>query len=198
MRVFILCTGRSGSKSFIKACSHISNFTSAHESLSKTLGDSRFEYPDNHIEADNRLSWFLGTLDKKFSNHAFYVHLIRDKESTVNSFTKRWNNQGSIIKSFAEGILMQGHKSLNHDQRNTIFESYYDTVNDNIKAFLKDKDKRLTINLENISNDFSIFYNAIGAKGSLENALDTFKKPTNTSSDSQPSFFNRVKNFIFS
>jgi len=62
MKVFILCTGRTGSVTIMKACEHIKNFTSGHESLSKKFGNERFEYADNHIEGDNRLSWHLGEL----------------------------------------------------------------------------------------------------------------------------------------
>ena len=108
MRVFILCTGRTGSKSLIKACEHITNYTASHESRSKLIGENRFRYPDDHIEADNRLSWFLGTLDKKYGKEAFYVHLKRDKTKVIDSFSQRWTNQGSILKAFSEGILMQG------------------------------------------------------------------------------------------
>ena len=65
MNVFILSTGRSGSQTFARACAHVSNYTSAHESRSGLLGDAHFDYPDNHIESDNRLSWMLGRLDRK-------------------------------------------------------------------------------------------------------------------------------------
>ena len=32
MRVFVLCTGRSGSTTFVRACQHIDNYTASHES----------------------------------------------------------------------------------------------------------------------------------------------------------------------
>lgn len=78
MNVFILNAGRSGSKTFARACDHITNFTSAHESRSGLLGEGHFAYPDNHIESDNRLAWLLGRLDRKYGDRAFYVHLTRD------------------------------------------------------------------------------------------------------------------------
>jgi len=68
MRVFILCTGRTGSTSIIEACKHISNYTADHESLAKVFGNQRLDYPDYHIEADNRLSWHLGALNKKYGD----------------------------------------------------------------------------------------------------------------------------------
>ena len=54
MRVFILCTGRTGSTTIIKAARHIKNYTADHESLARKFGEDRFKYPDNHIEADNQ------------------------------------------------------------------------------------------------------------------------------------------------
>ena len=83
MNVFILNTGRCGSSTFIKACHHITNYTSGHETMSSQVLDARLGYSENHIEADNRLSWFLGRLDQKFGSEAFYVHLSRDKSATV-------------------------------------------------------------------------------------------------------------------
>ena len=65
MNIFILNTGRCGSTTFIKACEHIKNYTCAHESLLTEIGAQRFNYPQDHIEADNRLSWLLGRLDEK-------------------------------------------------------------------------------------------------------------------------------------
>ncbi|MHC4834220.1 MAG: hypothetical protein ACYTFH_10095, partial [Planctomycetota bacterium] len=60
MNVFILSTGRAGSMSFERACSHITNYSAGHETRSGFLGQRRFDYPQNHIESDNRLAWLLG------------------------------------------------------------------------------------------------------------------------------------------
>ncbi|WJI25223.1 hypothetical protein RHP47_05945 [Thermosynechococcus sp. QKsg1] len=50
MNVFVLCTGRCGSVTFAKACTFITNFSSAHESRTFLLGEARLAYPDRHIE----------------------------------------------------------------------------------------------------------------------------------------------------
>ncbi len=86
MNVFVLCTGRCGSSTFIEACHHIANYTSAHESRSSLLGAERLAYPAQHIEADNRLSWLLGRLDAAYGDSAFYVHLQRNHPDTAASF----------------------------------------------------------------------------------------------------------------
>ncbi len=63
MNVFVLGTGRCGTTTFMKACRHVTNCTSGHETRVNHVGPERLSYPSNHIEADNRLSWFLGRLD---------------------------------------------------------------------------------------------------------------------------------------
>lgn len=171
MRVFILCTGRSGSTTIIEACKHISNYTCGHESLSNQLGYKRFNYPDNHIEADNRLSWFLGSLDEIYGNDAFYVHLIREKEDTIKSFNNRWEIKVSIIKAFRESILMiPDNQKISEKDKLQISDDYYNTVNANIKFFLKDKNNKFIIKLENLKEDFNHFWHYIKAEGDLEAA----------------------------
>ena len=66
MNVFILNSGRCGSTTWIRACTHIDNFSAGHETRSHLSGDARLDYPDRHIEADNRLSWLLGRLDRQY------------------------------------------------------------------------------------------------------------------------------------
>lgn len=192
MRVFILCTGRSGSLSFINACKFIQNYTQGHESNAKQIGQNRLSYPDQHIEADNRLSWFLGDLDKQYGNEAFYVHLIREKEACVNSFNKRWDNQGSILNAFASGILMQKISKLSNEERLKVAAQYYDTVNSNIDFFLKDKDHKMTAHLETLTSDFVNFWSQINAEGDLDSATQVFDQPLNAGPPKSDIFFNRI------
>ncbi|MCU7891439.1 MAG: hypothetical protein KZQ78_07430, partial [Candidatus Thiodiazotropha sp. (ex Ustalcina ferruginea)] len=106
MNVFILNAGRCGSTTFIQACQHITNFTAGHESRSTLTGEQRLAYPANHIEADNRLCWLLGHLDRQFGNNAIYVHLSRDRQGSANSFVKRADY--GIMKAYREGLLLGG------------------------------------------------------------------------------------------
>lgn len=193
MRVFILCTGRSGSLSFARACSHITNFTSGHESLSRRLGNDRFNYPDNHIEADNRLSWFLGSLDKRFGNDALYIHLVRNREDTIQSYNRRWVRNGSLIRAYCEGIQQIALHRLDRERRLAVVADFYDRVDDNIQHFLKDKDKKLTIRIENAHEEFQLFWKRVGAEGNLDNALDSFDQRHNSS---RPGGFKNCKHEI--
>jgi hypothetical protein len=166
MNIFILNSGRCGSTTFIKACQHISNYTSAHESLLSETGANRLNYADNHIEADNRLSWFLGRLDEKYGGNAYYVHLTRNPVDTADSFSKRIDF--GILKAYEQGILMHDKHRLSAHE---IAADYIETVNSNIKHFLKNKSNKMDISLDTIKADFIEFWNNINAQGNLAKAL---------------------------
>ncbi len=176
MNIFILNTGRCGSTTFIKACQHISNYSSAHESCSTYIGKQRLNYPENHIEADNRLSWFLGRLNKEYGNDAFYVHLSRDLKQTADSFAKRENY--GIMKAYKEGMLLGGRE----DQLpSDIAVDYIETIEANIELFLKDKKNKMNFSLETAKDDFKIFWEKINAEGNLKKALIEWDENYNAS-----------------
>ena len=173
----MLNTGRCGSTTFVKACQYISNFTSAHESCSTYIGEQRLAYPDNHIEADNRLSWFLGRLDKKYGNNAFYVHLTRNLNQTAESFSKRENY--GIMSAYKQGILLGC--SEDHPAYQVALD-YIDTIETNIELFLKDKTHKMNFNLQTAKDDFELFWKNINAEGDLEKGLLEWDKNYNSSS----------------
>lgn len=173
MNVFVLSTGRCGSTTFREACRQATNFSTGHESRALLWGDARLDYPDQHIEVDNRLSWFLGQLDAQFGTEAFYVHLIRSKDETVHSLNGRWHRTVSIMHFYTQGVLMTDPQSLSDDERLQLCADYYEAVNENIRHFLQNKPFQLTIHLENWRQSFPDFWQQIGAKGDLEAALDT-------------------------
>lgn len=189
MNVFILNTGRCGSTTFIKACEHITNFTAAHESRASVVGQGRLDYPDNHIEADNRLSWFLGRLDDQYGDSAIYVHLRRNELDTANSFATRLGY--GIMGAYLGGIYSLQQANVDATE---IALDYCRTVDANIRLFLTNKSKVMTFDLENAENDFRKFWDLIGAAGDLEAAKSEFKINYNSSSNPyrrQKSLFNR-------
>lgn len=167
MNVFILNTGRCGSTTFIEACRHITNFTAGHETRIQRLGPDRLAYPDNHIEADNRLSWLLGRLDATYNDNAYYVHLTRDREQVAASFAKR--TEFGIMKAYWEGVLL--HEEQPGAAALAAARDYIDTVEANIALFLKDKSHTMKFRLETAKDDFHRFWNWIGAAGDFDKAL---------------------------
>ena len=159
---------------FIRACRHIKNFTSSHESRRGQIRSKRFAYPANHIEADNRLSWLLGRLDVHYGDKAYYVHLRRNDVDVAKSYSRRFPT--GIIGAYGKGILVGlpwGIDPL------TICLDYCDTVNGNISHFLKDKTHRMAFQIENAETEFRKFWDFVGAKGNIDAALSEFEKRYN-------------------
>lgn len=177
--VFVLCTGRSGSTTFIRAASHIRNYSSGHETRSALVGDDRFAYPPNHVEADNRLSWLLGRLDATYGRNAKYVHLIRDPASVVRSFERRWNDEFGIIRAYRKSIIMR----CKEEDRARVCMDYVDTVTANIRAFLKDKPQWIEFRVENAEGDWKEFWKWCGADGDLEASLREWSVAYNSSTE---------------
>lgn len=176
--IFVLSPGRSGSKTFVEACKHLTNYTSLHESRGGKLGIERFNYPKSHIEADNRLTWFLGSLAKQFDGkEVLYVHLSRDFDRTVESFVHRYRNsdyKSSIIKAFAHGILMKPG-IWNSNEEVELAKLYVETVHNNISEFLKNR-KHINVSLDDKGVSFGKFLIEISAEGDLAKARNTWSE----------------------
>ncbi|MBG0827868.1 hypothetical protein HS041_08830 [Planomonospora sp. ID67723] len=182
MNIFVLGTGRCGTTTFIRACEHLDNFTAGHETLSQMCGEDRFAYPGRHIEADNRLSWFLGQLALRYDGRdVLYVHLRRDPEAVVSSFLKRWDStyRASIMRSYAHGLLQRA-SDWPERERALVCRSYVDTVTANIEEFLRHRDST-TMWLEEADWAFPGFLDRIGAVGDLEAARAEWRVQHNAS-----------------
>ena len=176
MNVFVLNAGRCGSTTWIRACSHIRNFSAGHETRIHLVGAERLNYPDRHIEADNRLCWLLGRLDRQYGDRAFYVHLQRDPAATAQSFARR--RAFGILQAYADGILLGSEPTATPL---VLADDYLETVQANIECFLRDKSHTLDVRLEQAKQDFPRFWQAIGAEGDLDAALAEFDIRHNSS-----------------
>lgn len=166
MRVFVLCTGRCGSMTFARACRHISNYTSGHETRSRRY-TGRLRYPDQHIEVDNRLSWMLGLLDATYGDDPVYVHLQRDYEAVLDSYKRRTRSATGIVPAFAHGII-QSAECADYEQATRLM---LDTVRANINLFLRDKSKVIRLRIEHPHDGFTRMWDMIGADGDPKAAL---------------------------
>lgn len=183
MNVFILSTGRCGSKTFMEACKHITNITAAHESRTQHVGDARLDYPDNHIESDNRLSWYLGRLDEKYGDNAVYVHLYRDRDGVANSYAKLTHSP--MVRAYRSGIVIN---CLRQYTNVDVMRDYYDTVNANIRLFLKAKTKTIDFDLASPQKPFEEFWNMIGAQGDFEAAASEWSVHHNKLDDAKKAY----------
>lgn len=181
--IFVLGTGRCGTTTFMRACRHVTNFTTAHESRVNAAGPGRLAYPEFHIEADNRLSWFLGRLDEAYGAEALYVHMLRDETAVAKSYLKRWKSEHSIIYGYRTTIVP------NPEPGPPPLEMVRDmcrTVNANVRAFLKDKPHAVTVNLESAEADFARVWDRAGFAGDRAAALAEWSVPYNASREAGP------------
>lgn len=179
--IFVISPGRSGSKTFVEACKHLTNYTALHESRGGKLGEERFNFPEFHIEADNRLTWFLGSLAERFDHKkVLYVHLSRDLEKTVESFVHRLRNsdyRSSIIRAFAHGVLMKPG-DWKPEEEVEVARLYVETIHANINEFLKNR-KYFNVSLDDGGKSFNQFLDQISPEGDLDLARKTWLKVHN-------------------
>jgi len=168
MRVFVLCTGRCGSLTFARAAAHATNYTAAHESDGLRRG---LAFPDDHIEVNNRLVWFLGILAERYPQ-ARFVHLTRDPEQTARSYADRGDDDdGKILRAWRRTIKQDGRPGgpLIADAR-----EYVAAVNSLIAGYLDGCNLDwLPVRLGR-PDTFARFWDWIGARGDRDVALATF------------------------
>lgn len=176
MRAFVLTTGRSGSTTFAKACSHMTNYTSDHESRASNW-QSRFAYPDDHIEVDPRLAWWLGTLDQAYGDEPVYVWLRRDPHDVAVSTAKRVKIGKSAINHWPYVAYLRPNISPIESARAMVRQ-----IEDNIGLFLRDKTKVVEVWIENPYEPFARFWEQVGAMGDFQRATAEFGTRHNRSS----------------
>ena len=106
MNIFIISPGRTATTHLARVFEGVSGFTSLHESRVEYLGlEERVSYPRNHIEADNRLIWYLRFLERKYADRSCLVIVKRDRGKIVDSYAKRWYKT-NILRAWTQGIHM--------------------------------------------------------------------------------------------
>lgn len=169
MNVFVLCTGRCGSVTFAKACSHITNYTTGHETRRNYIFRHRVNYPEDHIEIDSRLAFNLGRLEERYGQSAFYAHLTRNKNEVARSYLRKLEEKG-------QGTCRAWYEIIGRPAPRDVWITPYDMVDAmeaNIKAFLRDK-RHMNIRIEEAAIRFPAFLDAIGAEGNCGAALAEF------------------------
>lgn len=173
--VFVINTGRCGSVSFSEACKIVRNYSTTHESLWGKKLPERIEYPSNHIEIDNRLSFYMGELHKKYGDDALYVHLYRDNLQTARSYFNRITDQNSIAFSWSKSINRSKVPSL-QDCLDMVVSQ-----NQNIDFFCSNVKNSMSIDIELIEEEFPKFLNIIGADFDKNSIAGIFSKRLNDS-----------------
>lgn len=165
MNVFVLGTGRCGTKTFAVACSHLTNYTAGHETRVRRVV-ARLDYPENHIESDPRLSWHVGELALRYPD-AYYVHLIRRPEEVIASLMLRWNTS-KFLRFLRLALVNREERDYSTEEaRRALCELYVRTVTANVGVFLTGAKRMMVMELHRAKEQFPRFLSAIGAEGDL-------------------------------
>jgi len=171
-----------------KACQVATNYTAAHESLYLR---NDLKYPDNHIEVNNRLTWWVGLLDKKFPD-AKYVYLTRDPEAVAISHEKNCMKKPARIIEYWRRTMRMGwkkHKAGNPKLRNerpaiVDCREYVAACNGLIEVFLRSPKRNgeprdwFHVDIDD-PESFRRFWLWAGLEGDLDKAMDVFNIRTN-------------------
>ena len=180
MRVFVIGTGRCGTVTFSRACRHITNYSSGHETMARIATPARWEYPDQHIEVDPHLAWTLGPIIERYPD-AFYVHLQRKREEVVNSWLRRGKFPHRGAAPLIDVICQTDTRKLSSEAFSEALALLYETVNANIELALE-RVRSLHLWLHDPQETFCEFWNEIGAEGNQQAASAEFNTRYNTGS----------------
>jgi len=171
MRVFVTGTGRCGTVSFSVACKFADNYTVGHESRNGLLC-----YPDNHIEVSAHMRCCISHLALKYPD-AKWVHLVRAPEPCIKS-----------LSNLDDGLVMRAYETLYETvcpgrNPSDIAYRYYWSEKDSIDAQLEARvsnDRRITMQLESIKDEWHRFWDWAGLSGDFAASLASWDVPHNT------------------
>jgi len=174
MNVFVVGTGRCGTTTFSKACSHITNYTSGHESHAGTIDFSYIHFPDQHIEVDPHLTWMLGLLIQKYPD-ALFVHLFRNRNDVVASWFRRGVDAHRGAAPLLDVMCQTNCQTMSRTTYRRALGFLYDMVCANIEGILRNATNSMSIRIDRAPNDFLAFWDRIGAEGNLVEATAEFE-----------------------
>ena len=123
----------------------------------------------------------MGRLDKIYGTRATYIHLKRFSEDVIESYSRRFRT--GIMRAYrGKGILLGISDDVDKAE---IVRDYIHTVDSNIELFLKDKTRKMVINIEQAKEMFPFFCELIDADVDMGKALSHFDKRYNESKRSK-------------
>jgi len=149
LNVFILSPGRTATTTLAHAFDCVEGYSSLHQCRCRRLGEGRVDYPESHIECDNRLTWFLPRLTKKYGANGILVVVDRDRSKTAASYNRRWERI-NIMKAYSQGILMRKFEDNTYD----VCVDYVSNVYEQLDYF--SSDWKYVINLQLESPDAGV------------------------------------------
>lgn len=174
MRVFVTCIGRCGSVSFRKACRYTTNFRTGHETNCGQL-----EYPDNFIEVSPQIRSVIQPIATKYPD-ALWVHLYRDPAACMRSLIRL--EHGDVLRAYQKLFpsIMPSNQLVD------VAERFYYAENNRIELALRlavPEANRRVMHLETIQDEWSEFWDWIGAEGNYMASLLAWDVKRNTAEE---------------
>ena len=170
MRVFILGTGRCGTKTAAAAAAHLTNYTSAHERTPLLRAQAPLTFPDQHIESDAGLTFLLRPLADRLppGEAVLFVHLQRRRAEVVRSWVKRGPRIGPA-RWAPIGLRVKDATKLSPAQWHTACELCHDAMIGQIQTFLSTRAKSEVAHLwlHEAEASWPAILDRIGAEGDL-------------------------------
>lgn len=179
--VFVISTGRTATTAFAAASSFLPGFTAKHESRVSQPFSTRLDFAPNHIEADNRLIFYLAQIEEKFGDDAYYVFLKRDPAAIVKSYARRWHLTVSIVRAWTHGIRMIPRiEEADIEDCCQDFVSYADST---LSLFLARQRHVMMFDTADAANEFIRFSKWIGVGTPPPAAIEQWNKRHNLNPD---------------
>lgn len=175
--IFVLSTGRTATTAFATASSFIPGYTAAHESRSTKPFAERLDYAPNHIEADNRLIFFLAHIEEKFGDDAYYVQLVRSPSEVSKSYSDRWHLSVSIVRAWTHGMRMIPR--IKESEIEGCCRDFVDWANSTLEIFLAKQKNVFRFDVSNAEAEYLRFLTWIGVGDPPPEAVAQWKKRHN-------------------
>lgn len=161
-------TGRCGTKTWARACSHLVSHTSGHESHGGRV-NGYLDFPDDHIEVDPHLSWMLARLVTRYPD-AVFVHLWREEEEVVASWKGRGIRRHRGAAPLVDVIYQVRSASLGPDAYDQALRELYRSVVARCDWILSRQRRFLSVNIHEAREAWPTFCDMVGAVGDLREA----------------------------
>lgn len=134
MNVFVLNTGRCGSRTLFHALNgRIPDYTVGHETRADRV-EGRLDYPPNHIEIDNRLWFFAYCLRAQYPESCF-GWLQRDMRQVIGSFARTsFSGEHGVLRGWSTHVI-RGRAPLLLADRMRVAESYVTAASHAVDGF---------------------------------------------------------------
>lgn len=170
MRAFVTGTGRCGTKTWARACSHLTSHTSDHESHRGRADESYLDFPDHHIEVDPHLSWMLARLLQKYPGDV-YVHLWRPEDEVVASWKSRGIQPHRGAAPLIDVIYQTRSALLTADEYDLALRELYRSVWARCEHMIARKKRGMSVNILEAGESWGAFCEMLGAEGDMDAAL---------------------------